>query len=194
MPRTPKRRIVRVRVGDDAEAHELYKQVTQLIGEVAGDWAQLDQSLVSLLRLATKCPAHAAEVIYHSMNSFSPRLSMIKATVMHCMTDAADQQTILAVLEKLRSLHNRRNDLIHSSYATVHGRSDKPYLERRVVRSERTQLRSEVRAQTGEIREHIRKLGEFHQYFHMLTWHRDEPDWAEQWSNMILNTASATSA
>jgi hypothetical protein len=151
--RTPARRISAW--PHPSEHHrKLHQDIMRLIGEVVAAWAHIEDLMAQLLSIAAQCPLQSAIIMFYSLNSFSARLSMLKATVQHCAPDTADRALLLDVLTKLRSLATSRNELVHASYTFEYG-SESASMMRKVVRSERKRPISFVKAQTGEIKTHL---------------------------------------
>ena len=166
-------------------------EIHKLIGEVVAEWAAIEDLLAQLLASASGCPLNSAVIIFYSMNSFSARLSMVKAAVQHCMTKDSNQHLILCVLAKLRSLHNTRNDLIHASYSLQIGQ--RPTMYRKIIRSERAEPIKLIRVQTGEIETHLVKLNQALQFFAFLQFPGEERQAAaRKWAAVFLNTDSIT--
>jgi hypothetical protein len=176
------------------EHHKLYNEVMRLTGETVAEWAAIEEHLARLLARAAGCPIGSATVIFYSLNSFSARLSMVKAAVQHCMKDSPDQQLILDALAKLRSLNKSRNDLIHASYTFIYGVGEKPVMARKLVRSERVEPIRFIKSQTGEIQTHLKKLYQAGQFFGLLLVGEAASDAAaRRWAAIFLNTDSAIS-
>src|ERR1700733_10821740 len=149
---------------DDGKTRTLHLKVLQLIGEVVADWAAIEEHLATLLAKASRCPIDSAVIILYALNSFTARLSVVKAAVQHSMNDHPDQEMILRVLAKLRDLNSVRNDLIHSSYVLNMGK--KATMMRKTVRSERAVPVKLTKTQTGEIETHLTQLMQARQFFH----------------------------
>ncbi len=191
----PKFKRITARIVPDGGANEKYQKILKLIGEVVAEWASLDHQLVELLGHMAKCDNRIATIIYHSLESFAPRLAILKALAQHAL-DLKDRATLLDVLARLNELHKTRNDLIHASYSVHHDFTKSPprvALKKHITRSARKSFEREILAQTGEIETHLDLLYALSQFLHMFLPPGDR-EAARYWLAIFLNTDRATSA
>lgn len=153
------------KIEPDDQALADYREIMELIGEMTTAWATLDHDLVELIARLMNADRRAAGVAYFAINSFSARLNIIKALAKHAVKDQDDGKAIIGVMKKLATYANVRNEIVHSAYAltisdTENGRKlrRKQVIHRHTFRSERDQLHTRVKAQTGEIRQNIKNV------------------------------------
>jgi hypothetical protein len=141
-------------------AIDLMDQVMYLVGQVVNAWAILDNNLIWLIAKIAKCPTYSAGIIYYSLNAFASRLAIAKGLTQHNIDDEQRKLGVLNVLERLRSLSNTRNDIVHAEFKIVHDskRHKKWRVTKHLFRAERQQLITEADAQIGELRDHLKRV------------------------------------
>lgn len=149
----------------DEKNINLYYKIMGLIGEVTTEWAMLDHDLIDVLSALAKCPIHSAGIIYFSINSLSSRIAILKGLAKHAVIEDASRNALLKVLTKILRYATARNEIVHSAYVLTIANSDgvkklrnKQVIQRHTFRSERNQLHSVVRAQTGELKNNIKNV------------------------------------
>src|SRR5690242_15292181 len=118
-------RTIRLPHGDTA-AREERDRIMRLTGEIASDWASLEDVLAYALSALAECSDDTAFVIYYSPNNFAARLDMIVNLTKHLMPRGPERDTSIKILGKIDALSKSRNSFIHSMVGlSANARRDK---------------------------------------------------------------------
>lgn len=184
----------------DDGAHDQYLKILRLLGQVVTDWAELDSNLVALLCHMADCNEDIGTIIYHALDSFAPKLSILKALALHAVKDENEKKKLLCLLDRLNDLHKARNDLIHASYSASYAiprdisqPRRRVRLQKRITRSSRKILHHQIAAQTAEIDTHLNLVASLRQFLLFYCGRFRDEKAADQWLAIFLNTDSATS-
>jgi hypothetical protein len=132
-------------------------QILYLIGHVVVAWSALDDPLIRLLASLVRCKLRPAGVMYYALNGFKTRCDLLRALAKHNLKNKKEQASLLQFLDKLIELAKVRNDIIHADYPLIY-REGKMTMEKHLNRSARDEIHVELKAQTGELETHLKKI------------------------------------
>lgn len=185
-------------IGGTEKAVAERAKATQMIGEVALAWADMESALCDVLRQILAVDTEAAQIVFYTPSSFSARADIIINLLKHYVPACHYRDDLELVISKLRSLHNTRNDLIHSQYLvnlTMRPGSRESYLSRNMTHPRRKTLSSAIRNPLSIFSDHLDIMYACRQYLHHLTGISPHTATsARQWLSMARNTQAATSS
>lgn len=94
---------------------ELRPQFIEEIGRICARWAVLENALAELMGRFLRVD-HAGHAAIFALNNFSQRLSLVASVAKYSVKDDLHLRIITRLIEKINSLWNKRNYLVHSHY------------------------------------------------------------------------------